>query len=373
MARWRALTVPDCMRYTPIVDSLVRLGCALLSFTLLCCSNQTTPHPAGLLVPGPSSVEAYAHVDAGIRAFGSNANPVLPGYNADPQVALFDDTFYIYPTTDGFANWASTSFSVFSSTNLVNWTNRGVILDLPKELTWATNRAWAPGIALKGGVYYLYFAAAQAIGVATSASPTGPFKDALGHPLISAWSYGVQTIDPYPFIDDDGMAYLYFGSGGARVVRLSGDMISLAGTPRDITPTGYNEGSVMLKRGGTYYFFWSENDTRSAKYQVAYGRAQSPLGPFDRIGVILEENPALGILATGHNSILALPGRDEYYMVYHRFAIPGGDGYHREVCVDRMYFNSDGTIVPVRPTLQGLRAGVSPSPFELPVGAATTK
>ncbi len=225
---------------------------------------------------------------------------------------------------------------------------------MPRDLSWATDRAWAPGIVLKGGIYYLYFAADQAIGVATSTSPTGPFKDALGHPLISRGSYGVQTIDPYPFIDDDGTAYLYFGSGGARVVKLGADMVSFAGAPRDITPPGYNEGSVMFKRNGTYYFMWSENDTRSATYQVAYGRARSPVGPFYRIGVILRENPALGILGTGHNSILAIPERDEYYMAYHRFAIPGGNGYHREVCIDSMSFNSDGTIVPVTPTLQGL-------------------
>ncbi len=287
-------------------------------------------------------------------------NPVFPGYHADPQVALFGKTFYIYPTTDGYVNWTSTSFSVFSSTNLVNWSNRGVILDLPRDLTWARDRAWAPGIAFKGGIYYLYFAAAQQIGVATSASPTGPFKDALGHPLISTGAYGVQTIDPYAFIDDDGTAYLYFGSGGARVVELNADMISFTGTPQNITPAGYNEGSVMFKRGGLYYFLWSEHDTRSATYQVAYGRAQSPLGPFNRIGVILQENPTIGILATGHNSVLSIPGRDEYYMVYHRFAIPNGDGYHREVCIDPMYFNGDGTIVPVKPTVRGLQAAVIP-------------
>jgi large repetitive protein len=287
-------------------------------------------------------------------------NPVLPGYNADPQVALFGDTFYIYPTTDGFANWTSTSFSVFSSTNLINWSNRGVILDLQKDLTWATDQAWAPGIALKGGIYYLYFAAAQQIGVAISTSPTGPFKDALGHPLIRKGLYGMQSIDPYVFIDDDGTAYLYFGSGGARVVKLNADMTSFTGAPQNITPSGFNEGSVMFKRSGTYYFMWSEHDTRSVTYQVAYGRAQSPLGPFNRIGVILQEDPTLGILATGHNSILSIPGRDEYYMVYHRFAIPGGDGYHREVCIDPMSFNSDGTIVPLKPTDRGLRGAVIP-------------
>jgi beta-xylosidase len=338
------------------VDRFVRRGSTLLVSLLLCCSDQTERHSAGFQVP-----------------WAPPNNPVLPGYNADPQVAVFNNSFYIYPTTDGFVNWTSTSFSVFSSTNFIDWTDRGLIFDLRRDLTWATDRLWAPGIVFRGGTFYLYFAAAQEIGVATSTSPTGPFKDALGHPLINAWSYGVQTIDPYPFIDDDGTPYLYFGSGGARVVRLNGDMISLAGDPENITPTDYNEGSVMFKRHGSYYFLWSENDTRSANYQVAYGRAQSPLGPFRRLGVILEKDAALGIVGTGHNSILALPGRDEYYMVYHRFAIPGGDGYHREVCIDRMFFNVDGTIVPVKPTLEGLRTAVNPSPLKSPAGTVVTQ
>jgi len=109
--------------------------------------------------------------DAG--ALPGTNNPVLPGLYADPHVAEFDGVFYIYPTTDGYANWGATSFSVFSSTNLVDWTDRGVILDLAKDLTWATQSAWAPGIARAGSTYYLYFCAAQQIGVATSASPTG--------------------------------------------------------------------------------------------------------------------------------------------------------------------------------------------------------
>jgi len=301
--------------------------------------------------------------DAGPRA-GTN-NPVLPGLNADPHVAEFDGVFYIYPTTDGYANWGATSFSVFSSTNLVDWMDRGVILDLAKDLTWATQSAWAPGIARAGSTYYLYFCAAQQIGVATSASPTGPFKDALGHPLITTRQYGPQSIDPYPFIDDDGTRYLYFGSGtgGLRVVKLGADMISLAGTPVDISPAGASgvlEGSAMFKRNGTYYLQWSEGDTRNASYQVAYARAASATGPFTRAGAILQQNTTLGILATGGSTVLGFPARDEFYMVYHRFKIPGGDGTHREVCIDRMSFNSDGTIAPVKPTLQGLQAAVSP-------------
>ena len=295
---------------------------------------------------------------------GTN-NPVLPGLNADPQIALFDGVYYIYPTTDGFANWTSTTFSVFSSTNLVDWTDRGVILDLPRDLTWATGHAWAPAITRVGSTYYFYFCADQQIGVATASSPVGPFQDALGHPLIATTAYGTHSIDPYLFTDDDGTNYLYFGSGtnGARVVKLGADMKSLVGTPANITPSGASgvvEGTLMFKRNGTYYLQWSEGDTRNATYQVAYAKAQAPTGPFTRLGVILSQNPTLGILGPGGNTVLAIPARDEYYIVYHRFEIPGGDGTHRETCIDRMSFNSDGTIVPVVPTLNGLQTAVAP-------------
>jgi hypothetical protein len=300
--------------------------------------------------------------DAG--AIPGTNNPVLPGLFADPNIAVFDGVFYIYPTTDGFANWGATSFSVFSSTNLVKWTNRGVVLDVSTGLKWASGHAWAPSVARVGGTYYDYFTADNQIGVATAPSPTGPFKDALGKPLVAAGQYGVTSIDPNVFIDDDGQPYLYFGNGGLRVAKLNPDMTSFAGSPTNITPAGTSgivvEGSSIFKRKGVYYLQWSEGDTRLATYRVAYGRASSPLGPFTRLAVILEQDPALGVLGPGGSTVLPIPSRDEYYIVYHRFKIPGGDGTHRETCIDRLFFNDDGTIVPVKPTLQGLQAAVAP-------------
>ncbi len=284
---------------------------------------------------------------------GVPRNPVLPGFNADPQVALFDGTFYIYPTTDGFEGWSSSEFHVFSSPDLVDWTDEGVILDLTRDVSWASSRAWAPGIAEKNGVYYFYFSADTEIGVATSSSPTGPFEDALGRPLITAGQYGGQSIDPYVFTDDDGRSYLYFGNGDetAHVVELNDDMVSFDEPVQDLHIGGFREGSVAFKRNGIYYFMWSVDDTRSANYNVAYGTGTSPMGPFTTADVnpILQKDLPQGILATGHNSVLSLPNGD-YYIVYHRFAIPDGDGTHREVCIDRLYFNDDGTIVPVVPT-----------------------
>jgi len=313
---------------------------------------------------GATAGQAGATGGAGGSLAGTN-NPVLPGLTADPQIAEFDGVFYIYPTSDGFASWASTSFRVYSSTNLVQWTDRGVVLDLAKDLTWATQYAWAPAIARVNGTFFFYFCAAQQLGVATSTSPTGPFKDALGHALVTTRQYGPQSIDPYLFTDDDGTHLLYFGSGtgGLRVVKLNADMISFTGTPTDISPSGASgvlEGSGMFKRSGSYYLYWSEGDTRTATYQMAYARASSPTGPFKRSGVILQQDTAQGILGPGGGTVLAIPARDEYDLVYHRFKIPGGDGTHREVCIDPMTFASDGTIAPVKPTLKGLQAPVSP-------------
>jgi hypothetical protein len=287
-----------------------------------------------------------------------NQNPVLPGYYADPNAAIFGNTFYIYPTTDGIASWGATSFKTFSSTNLVDWTDRGVILDLA-NVSWCHANAWAPTIAYRNGTYYFYFSACQQIGVATSTSPTGPFTDALGRALVTTGQYGGQSIDPMVFIDDDGQAYMYFGQGSLNAVRLNANMTSFNGTPVNLAPSGYNEGTFVFKRNGTYYFMWSENDTRSEDYRVAYGRSSSPLGPITKVGVILSKNLSLGIKGTGHHSIIQTSS-GAYYIVYHRFAIPNGDGTHRETCIDKLEFNADGTIKPVTVTLAGITSPVTP-------------
>ncbi|UJF31418.1 family 43 glycosylhydrolase [Paenibacillus hexagrammi] len=293
--------------------------------------------------------------------------PILPGLYADPNVVVFGNKFYIYPTTDGFAGWSGTQFKVFSSDDLVHWTDHGVIFDVPKDTTWATGRAWAPTIEEKNGKYYFYFCADAQIGVAVSDSPTGPFVDALGKPMIATGQYGSgQMIDPAVFTDDDGQSYLYFGNGHAYVGKLSEDMLSLSGV-KDITPSGYNEGSFVFKRNGKYYFMWSENDTRDENYRVDYAIGDSPWGPFTKQSIVLQKDLSLGIKGTGHHSVVKVPGTDDYYMVYHRFAIPGGDGTHRETTIDKMEFNADGTIKPVTVTVEGI------APVSIPGVPATPK
>ncbi|MFG2126767.1 family 43 glycosylhydrolase [Streptomyces sp. NPDC048751] len=282
-------------------------------------------------------------------------SPVLPGLNADPNIVRFGDAFYIYPTTDGFEGWSGTQFKAYSSTDLVHWKDHGVILDLGPDVSWADSRAWAPTIAEKDGKYYFYFCADANIGVAVSDSPTGPFKDALGKPLLKAGQYTGQMIDPAVFTDDDGQSYLYWGNGRAYVVPLNDDMVSFdAAKVTNITPSGYNEGSFVIKRKGTYYLMWSENDTRDENYRVAYATGPSPTGPWTKQGVILEKDLSLGIKGPGHHSVVHVPNTDDWYIAYHRFAIPGGDGTHRETTIDKLEFDSDGLIKKVVPTLTSI-------------------
>ncbi|NGO09826.1 family 43 glycosylhydrolase [Streptomyces sp. HC44] len=279
-------------------------------------------------------------------------SPVLPGLNADPNIVRFGDTFYLYPTTDGFPGWSGTQFKAYSSKDLVHWKDHGVILDLGPDVSWADSRAWAPTIAEKNGKYYFYFSADANIGVAVSDSPTGPFKDPLGKPLIASGAFTGQMIDPAVFTDDDGRSYLYWGNGRAYAVPLNDDMVSFDSSKvTNMTPSGYNEGSFVIKRKGTYYFMWSENDTRDENYRVAYATGSSPTGPWTKQGVILEKRLGLGIKGPGHHSVVHVPNTEDWYIAYHRFAIPGGDGTHRETTVDKLEFDSDGLMKKVVPTL----------------------
>ncbi|MFF9100963.1 family 43 glycosylhydrolase [Streptomyces rubrogriseus] len=285
--------------------------------------------------------------------------PVIPGLYADPHLTYLDGRYYLYPTTDGYASWASPYYKVFSSPDLVHWTDHGVTLDLGQDVSWADDSAWAPAVVAKNGRYYMYFSGGAAsgdtgkhLGVAVSESPTDPFRDALGEPLVRAGTYPGQAIDPMVFTDDDGRSYLYWGNGAAHVVPLNADMTSFdPAAVQTFTPYGFREGAFMFERAGTYYFMWSENDTRDENYQVAYATGPSPVGPFTKRGVVLQKRLDLGIKGTGHHSVVKAPGSDTWYIAYHRFAVPAGNGTNREVTADRMTFAADGSIEPVVPTL----------------------
>lgn len=301
-------------------------------------------------------------------------NPVINGYYADPEILYSNKTgkYHLYPTSDGFTNWSGTYFKSFSSPDLVNWKDEGVILDLPKDVSWAKRNAWAPTIAEKkingSYKYYYYFTAAQKIGVAVADGPSGPFKDS-GKALISSKPKGIkggQEIDPDVFTDPlSGKSYLYWGNGYLAVALLNDDMVSIdSSSIQVITPDKtFREGTEVFYRNGKYYFLWSQNDTRDADYGVRYGVSNTPTGKIiiPENNLILSKDESQAIYATGHNSVLQVPGKDEWFIVYHRFTRPNGlsmgqsAGYNREVCIDKLEFDAEGNIKVVKPTLKGIR------------------
>lgn len=318
----------------------------------------------------------------------TSGNPILPEFHADPEVLYSQQTglFYIYSTTDGAAGWGGYYFTVFSSPDLVTWTHEGIMLDLgTSQVPWATGNAWAPCIeevrqpdgSFK---YYFYYSGhdkernRKSIGVAVADSPTGPFVDH-GTPIVydlPIGQHGGQQIDVDVFTDPvTGKHYLYWGNGYMAGAELNDDMVSLKpGTTVLMTPQGgtlqdyaYREAPYVFYRDGKYYFLWSVDDTGSPNYHVAYGTSASPLGKIEVASdpIVLIQNPEKEIYGPAHNSILQLPGKDEWYIVYHRinkdylYPHPNGPGFHRQVCIDRMYFNEDGTIRRVEPTTEGVK------------------
>lgn len=275
-------------------------------------------------------------------------NPIFQGWYADPEIHRFGHRYYIYPTFSAEYD-RQTFFEVWSSGDLRSWRNEGVILDLA-DVAWSTNRAaWAPTVVERDRAFYMYFSAGDGagIGVAKAESPTGPFRDLLGRPLIAEYHFGAQPIDAHAFCDDDGRCYLYYGGWRhAVVVELAADMASFIGAFQEITPEDYVEGPFMLKRQGTYYFMWSEGSWGDPTYGVAYARAPSPHGPFERIGTILRGNAEIGTSA-GHHSILQIPERGETWIAYHRRPPGETNRHHRVVCLDRLYFDDEGNILPV--------------------------
>ena len=304
-------------------------------------------------------------------------NPVLTGFHADPEILYSEQTgrYYIYSTTDGVPGWGGAHFTVFESSDTRNWTEAGTVLDLKAgDAAWADGNAWAPCIIekkIKGRYKYFFYYSGNSkdgkgkqIGVATGDTPTGPFKDS-GKPMItdSPVGYG-QQIDVDVFTDPvSGKSYLYWGNGYMAGAELNKDMISIKkNTLTVMTPQGgtlqdyaYREAPYVFYRNGIYYFMWSVDDTGSPNYHVAYGTSRSPLGPIEvaEQPVVLNQKPEQGIYGTAHNSVICLPESDEWLIVYHRINrnyLNDSPGTHREVCIDRLEFNADGTIRPVVPT-----------------------
>ncbi|MDB5105246.1 MAG: hypothetical protein JWP91_2935 [Fibrobacteres bacterium] len=290
-------------------------------------------------------------------------SPLVPGYQADPHIALFGNRFYLY----------TTGFNCFSSPNLAQWTRQANPLDLKtltwgadtgwlssiKPRTWAPMAPWAPAVVERGGKYWFYFSADHYLGVAVADKPEGPFKDALGKPLFDKW----DGIDPMAFIDDDGETYLFFGYagtfGGVMAGTLNPDMKSWKVPPKVIANNtnglkNYLEGPFMFKRNGIYYLTYSNDNWQTPEYNIQYAMAEHPLGPYTWKGRILEKDSVS--VGPGHHSILRIPGRDQWYIVYHRYDhTQTTTGKSRTAHIDTLRFNPDGTIAKVAMTDKGVR------------------
>ncbi len=290
-------------------------------------------------------------------------NPIFPG--ADPEIRYFEKTgrYYIYPTTSG------NGFKVFSSKDLVHWTDEGEIFSF-KNLTWEKTNSWAPSILEKkttnGYRYYFYFCANLKIGVAVANDPGGPFVDS-GKPLINFNPNGVSgvAIDPNVFVDPvSGKTFLYWGNSYLAVCELADDLVSLRReTIQVLNVPRFFEGAFVFWHKGVYYLTWSENDTRSVDYRVLYATSDSPTGPFrlPENPVILSKRSELGIYGPGHHSLLQVPGSDRWIIAYHRLCLPLGKSvWARETCLDFLSFASDGSIIPVLPTRHGIEQSIPP-------------
>lgn len=319
----------------------------------------------------------------------TSGNPLFPGWYADPASMIVNDTYWIFPTwSDHYGERRSSTFTdyqkelrenainpqyleqtfldAFSSKDLVNWEKHEQVLDV-ENVEWAAYSIWAPAITEKDGKFYLFFGANDiqsdeepgGIGVAVADTPEGPFKDYLGEPLIDSFHHGAQPIDQYVFEDEDGQYYLIYGGwSNCNIAMLNDDFTGFipfedGSIFKSITPENYVEGPVMFAREGKYYFMWSEGGWMGPDYRVAYAIGDSPLGPFERVGIILQENPEIA-RGTGHHSVLNIPGTDDWYIIYHRRPADTENPHHRNVSIEYMYFDEDGYIKPVVVTNEGV-------------------
>ena len=296
-------------------------------------------------------------------------NPVFPGWYADPEGIIFGHRYFIYPTYSAPFD-RQVFLDAFSSPDLVNWTKHSKILDTA-SVKWARRAMWAPSVIEKKGKYYLFFGAndiqndnqAGGIGVAVADKPEGPFKDHLGKPLIDKFHNGAQPIDQFVFRDKDGQHYLIYGGWRhCNMAKLNDDFTGFIpfsdGTRfKEITPEGYVEGPFMFMRNDKYYFMWSEGGWTGPDYSVAYAISDSPFGPFKRVAKILQQDPKIATGA-GHHSVIQIPDKDQWYIVYHRRPLTEKDGNSRETCIDRMYFDEQGKIKPVIITNEGVEKNI---------------
>lgn len=289
-------------------------------------------------------------------------NPIISSqFTADPTARVFNGKIYLYPSHDipspveHLKEWfCMADYHVFSSENLVDWTDHGMILS-QENVPWVAPDSysmWAPDCVCKNGKYYFYFPSTPKgegkkgfnIGVAVSDSPTGPFVPQ-AEPIK-----GVYGIDPCVLQDKDGQAYLYWSGRGLNVAKLKDNMVELASEPMPVQnlPEGFKEGPFAFERAGKYYltFPWVQDKTET----LAYAMGDSPMGPFEFKGLIMEQSPT-GCW-TNHHSLVEY--KNQWYLFYHHNDYSPEFDKNRSARIDSVFFNPDGTIQQVVPTLRGV-------------------
>lgn len=306
-------------------------------------------------------------------------NPIVQHIFApDPAPMVYDDTVYLYTTHDedetqnGF--YTMLNWHCFSSKDMVNWTAHGQIWSLD-DISWANDRAWAAQCIEKDGKFYLYVPVKATnsgicIGVAVSDSPTGPFVDAIGGPLIDEGDW--NDIDPTVFIDDDGQAYLYFGNPELRYVKLNDDMISydksVGVVKQDMTAEAfgpgsegrscsYAEGPWFYKRNDLYYMVYPAFGSSGGE-NISYSTSTSPTGPWTFGGVVLAPNNCYTI----HPGVVDYKGHS--YMFYHGNPLDKTSSFHRSVCLEEFTYNEDGSISQMEQTKEGVQSIQNLNPYE---------
>jgi beta-xylosidase len=292
-----------------------------------------------------------------------HANPVIPGYYADPSVVRHDGKFFVYATLDP---WGGDALGCWESTDFKHWTYR--VLNWPTKAACTSPNSggagvWAPSV-VRGpeGKFHMFISVGNEVWVGVADQPLGPWKDANGgKPLVPRdYKPGFHMIDAEAFVDDDGTPWLYWGSGHNWVngkcwaVKLNRAMNAFEGEPRDVTPANYFEGPIMVKRHGIYFLMYSQGVTIKDTYQVHYATGDNPLGPFKEgpDSPILVTDAASNVISPGHHTIFQDKGKD--YILYHRHSIPFDPNFiGRQLCVDEIEFRKDGSIQKVTPTHTG--------------------
>jgi arabinoxylan arabinofuranohydrolase len=286
-------------------------------------------------------------------------NPIVQtSYTADPAPMLYEGRLYLYTSHDEDVTvgnfYTMNDWRLYSTADMVNWTDHGSPAGL-KTFSWQTDSAWAPQGVPRNGKFYLYVPinnnSGAKIGVGVSNTVAGPFMDPLGKALAAS---GSGNIDPTVFIDDDGQAYMYWGNGTLRYVKLNSDMISTSGSITNVALSGFTEGPWFYKRASLYYMVYAAT---SGTEKISYATSNAPTGPWTVRGDVM----GTGSTFTNHPGVVDYKGHS--YFFYHNSSLPGGSDFKRSVCVEEFTYGADGSIPKLTMSTKGPTAVATLDPF----------